>query len=183
MRFVLSFLFASLATCNLLAAQEPEPDEEKSFWDYVIDPEDGWPDVSELIRSGYGALPFPIVVTEPAVGVGGGLGVLYIHRRDGELPETQRAPNSLSMFGAATTSNGSWFGGAAHRFFSETDKYRYLGFVGGGELNLDFYGLAGRGTEDPRGITFESTVLATYHEAAVRIEESDVFVGAVMGKA
>ena len=43
-----------------------------SFWSQFRDPQDGALDVSEWLASKTGFLPVPIIITEPAVGLGGG---------------------------------------------------------------------------------------------------------------
>ncbi len=49
------------------------------FMDDFKDPKDGAFDVSGMLDSPAGFLPIPIIITEPAVGYGGGLAVLYFH--------------------------------------------------------------------------------------------------------
>ena len=85
-----------------------------SFFDQFIDPEDGYFDGSEFLQNyKYGVMPVPIVITEPAVGAGGGLAAVYFHDPDpawkGELfdAEGRQHPSSISAAAAAATSNGS----------------------------------------------------------------------------
>ena len=52
-------------SCTFLNAQ--------SFKDLFISKEDGAVDMSEFLNSNTGFLPVPIIITEPAVGIGGGL--------------------------------------------------------------------------------------------------------------
>jgi hypothetical protein len=45
----------------------------------LIDPEDGMLDVSEVLSTTKGFMPVPLLITEPALGVGGGLILLFLH--------------------------------------------------------------------------------------------------------
>jgi len=62
----------------LLAAGAAHAAEEKSwFSDRFIDPQDGQFDASNYLLDHKGAFPFPIIITEPAVGYGGGLALMW----------------------------------------------------------------------------------------------------------
>ena len=45
----------------------------------VIDPEDGALDLSAFLKSPAGFFPVPIIITEPAVGYGGGAALIFFH--------------------------------------------------------------------------------------------------------
>ena len=51
-----------------------------SFMDKFIDPKDGKFDTSDWLLQHRGFLPVPIIVTEPAVGYGGGAALLFFHQ-------------------------------------------------------------------------------------------------------
>lgn len=52
----------------------------KAQADGLFDPEDGMLDMSRYLQDNqYGFLPIPVVITEPAVGYGGGLFGLFLH--------------------------------------------------------------------------------------------------------
>ncbi len=46
-----------------------------------LDPDDGQLDVSSMLEHAYGFLPIPLVVTEPAVGYGGGAAAMFVRPR------------------------------------------------------------------------------------------------------
>ena len=50
-----------------------------SFLEQIKDSKDGKIDFSKYIGSAHGFLPIPIVITEPAVGFGGGAALLFLH--------------------------------------------------------------------------------------------------------
>ena len=55
-----------------------------SFFDQFIDPTDGKFDTSNWLLNKKGFLPVPIIVTEPAVGYGGGAALLFFHAKRDE---------------------------------------------------------------------------------------------------
>lgn len=77
----------------------------------LIDPEDGMVDMSRYLQENpYGFLPIPLVITEPAVGYGGGLFGLFLHGK-GRQADGQFIPPAMSAFGGGGTQNGTWFVG------------------------------------------------------------------------
>jgi hypothetical protein len=50
-----------------------------SFMEKFIDPKDGKFDASDWLLKQKGFLPVPIIITEPAVGYGGGAGLMFFH--------------------------------------------------------------------------------------------------------
>ncbi len=51
-----------------------------SFMDKFIDPKDGKLDASDWLLKHKGFLPVPEIITEPAVGYGAGLALLFFHQ-------------------------------------------------------------------------------------------------------
>jgi len=114
-----------------------------------FDPEDGKLDLSEFLEEPHGFLPVPLVVTEPAVGVGGGAMGMFLRPRKDAGAEGWSHPD-ISAVGAIATSNGTWAGFAADVSRWLDGRLRTLAAVGSGNVNLDFYGLtAGRLQSDP----------------------------------
>ena len=78
------------------------------------DPSDGQFDTSEWLGSKSGFLPVPIIITEPAVGYGGGAALAYFHPRgDAELQQLEESgliglPPTISVAFGSATENGSW---------------------------------------------------------------------------
>ena len=104
------------------------------------DPEDGQLDLSSFLENPRGFLPVPIVVTEPAVGYGGGAAVMFLRPREEAGEEGFDRPN-ISAVGAVATQNGTWGGiaGDASRWMDGRLRTQVGG--GTGQFNLDFYGL------------------------------------------
>jgi hypothetical protein len=105
-----------------------------------FDPEDGQLDLSYFLENPRGFLPIPILVTEPAVGYGGGMAGMFLRPRR-EAGEEGWAFPDISAVGAFATQNGTWgaFGGDVSRWLG--GRLRTLAGGGTGQINLDFYGL------------------------------------------
>jgi hypothetical protein len=108
--------------------------------DRFFDPADGQFDLSYFLENPRGFLPIPIVVTEPAVGYGGG-GVGMFLRPRREAGDEGWARPDISGVGGIATENGTWgaFAGDASRWLD--GRLRTLAGAGIGQVNLDFYGL------------------------------------------
>jgi len=104
------------------------------------DPEDGQFDLSTFLAHPRAFLPIPLVVTEPAVGYGGGLAGMFVRPRKQAGSEGYARPN-LSMAGGIATENGTWAAFAGDSSHWMDDRVQTLAAAGYGELNLDFYGL------------------------------------------
>lgn len=116
------------------------------------DSQDGKFDMGHHIaENAYGFLPIPILITEPAVGYGGGIAGLFLHEDDEAKEKRKQAalaavdggaqimPAAITVVGAAGTENGTWFAFAGHRHSWLRDNIRYTGGIGVGKANLDIY--------------------------------------------
>lgn len=117
-----------------------------------FDPIDGQLDMGEyLAENAYGFLPVPILITEPAVGYGGGFTGIFLHESDEQREKRKKlAAQSLdggaqlltpaiTAVGGFATENGTWMGFIAHRRTWSNDSIRYLGGAGYGDINMTFY--------------------------------------------
>jgi hypothetical protein len=116
-------------------AQEPPPEPSR-----FRDPEDGKFDVSSFLEKPRGFLPVPVVITEPAVGYGGGLVGMFLRPREQAGEQGWARPN-ISAIGAIGTENGTRaaFAGDASRWLD--GRLKTLAALGAAHINLDFYGL------------------------------------------
>ncbi|MGJ7505885.1 hypothetical protein [Variovorax sp. GT1P44] len=105
-----------------------------------FDPEDGQLDLSSFLEDPRGFLPIPIIVTEPAIGYGGGAAGMFLRPRREEGEEGWARPD-ISGVGAFATENGTKgaFAGDASRWMD--GRLRTLFGAAAGQVNLDFYGL------------------------------------------
>jgi len=130
--------------------------------DTFIDPSDGYLDMSNWLLEKKGFFPVPIVISEPAIGYGGGLAAVYFHDKVGEK---KGSPPSVSALVGATTENGTWFVGGGHLGIWADDNIRYTGGLGKGLVKMKYYGLSGlNGRKRSKGIHFE-----TEHEQPLQI--------------
>jgi hypothetical protein len=104
------------------------------------DPDDGQLDLSRFLATPRRFMPIPLIVTEPAVGYGGGLAAMFLRPRKAAGDEGFARPN-ISIAAGIGTENGTWaaFGGDSSHWFD--DRVQSLAAGGTGEINLDFYGL------------------------------------------
>ena len=105
-----------------------------------FDRDDGQLDLSEFLEQARGFLPIPIVITEPAIGYGGGGAAMFLRPRREAGSEGWARPN-ISVAGAFATENGTKGGFAADTSRWMNGRLRTLVGAGTGRVNLDFYGL------------------------------------------
>ncbi len=118
-----------------------------------FDPDDGQFDLSYFLENPRGFLPIPIVVTEPAVGYGGGAAGMFLRPRREAGDEGWARPD-ISAVGAFGTQNGTWgaFAGDASRWLD--GRLRTLVGIGAGQFNLDFYGLGSAPSSLDEGVRY-----------------------------
>ncbi len=147
-----------------------------------VDPTDGQFDMSDWLLNKRGAMPVPIIVTEPAVGYGGGAALLFFHKtardreRQKEHPEKPLGlPPSISFgFGFGTESK-SWGAGGGHFGSWREDQFRTLTFGGYMAANVDLF-IDGDTTSLSFPYTVEGGIVS--HEFQARLFRSDFFLGA-----
>jgi hypothetical protein len=143
--------------------------------DIFIDPSDGHLDMSNWLLERDGFLPVPIIITEPAIGYGGGLALVYFHDK---LGSRKGSPPSVSAIAGAATENGTWFVGGGHMGIWKNDTLRYTGGLGTGLVRMDYYGRSGNlGGLNKEGIRFETDAIFLLQELQVRLRESNFFAG------
>ena len=120
----------------------------------MFDPVDGQLDVSEFLASARGFLPVPIIVTEPAVGYGGGVVGMFVRPRREAGEEGWSRPD-LSGIGGFGTQNGTWGAMGMDVTHWLDGRLKTLAAIGTGRINLDFHGL---GATQP---TFDQSVRYT----------------------
>jgi len=129
-----------------------------------FDPEDGDLDLSYFLENPRGFLPIPIVVTEPAVGYGGGAAGMFLRPRKEAGEEGWTRPD-ISGVGAFATENGTRgaFAGDASRWLD--GRLRTLVGGGGGRINLDFYGLGLDPSSLDKGLRYSLNFTAVVAQA------------------
>lgn len=171
------FLFSIVFSLNINASAS-------QFFDQL----DGMFDASEYLSENvYGFLPVPIIITDPAVE--GGLGVmgLFFHETEKEkitrlqtMKNSQAAaihllPPSISAVIGAYTGNGSYFAGAGHMGFFNQGRVRYMGGVGYGDVNIDFFGFGDLTL--PRPISINTKATAIIQTLKFKLDDSSFYLG------
>lgn len=172
--YIFRKLILTLILLTLLhSSDESNATKDTSFFNFdkklLISPEDGKFDVSAYLSTKYGFMPIPIIVTEPAIGYGGGLNLMFLH--DSLASSVKRkSPPSISGVTLAATENDTRFGAGYHFGFWKEDSIRTTTAVGAMDLNIDFY-------LRNLGINMNLKGNAAYQEVMYRIGESDFFLG------
>lgn len=157
---------------------------EESFFDQFVDPTDNKLDMSEWLSGVSGFLPVPIMISDPAVGYGGGLAVAFFHESEDDETANLDDPNApldlpptVSVVAGAYTENDSGLMAFGHIGSYREDTIRYTGFAGYADMNLKFYG---GGDFEPvlgQSQSFSIQGLFLFQEAKFRIEDTNFFVG------
>lgn len=147
------------------------------------DPQDGKFDLSNWLLHHRGFLPVPIIITDPALGYGGGVALTFFHRPKGSSP-TRTGPDgkpemispNIMGFGGMKTENGSkGYGGGAMLHFDE-DRWRYKGGIADADINMDFY-TSGRFFPSQKvAVNMESKL--SFQQVSRRLGEQDMFLSA-----
>lgn len=145
------------------------------------DPEDGAFDLSAWLLEHHGFMPVPIIITDPALGYGGGVALTFFHRPSGS-PATRTGPdgkptmippNIVGIMGMKTENGSTAYGAGGILHFRE-DAWRYMGGAGDADLNIDFY------TSDkllpPARVAVNMQGLASFQQVSRRLGEQDMFL-------
>jgi outer membrane protein assembly factor BamA len=136
--------------------------------------EEGDLDLSHYLSQAYGFLPVPIIITEPAIGYGGGAAIVYLHDKfvGRKGASGRNIPPSMSGLILAATENGTKIAGGFHLGYYLEDRLRTQTFVMLTNVNINFYTPAGR------AIFMNLKSPIAYQSLKYRMGESDVFLGA-----
>ena len=137
-------------------AEEREPDLGERFRQRLgelIDPADGQFDVSPFLERAHGFLPIPVIVTEPAVGYGGGLVALFIRPRH-EAGSAGYSRPDLSAVGYIATANGTkmTIAGDSTLWLDGRLKTLFGGLTG--NVNLDVHGLGSSAADADQAVRY-----------------------------
>jgi hypothetical protein len=157
-----------------------------------IDPIDGQFDLGHhLAENAYGFLPVPILITEPALGYGGGVAGVFLHESEKEKNYrkqqaltsldggAQLVPPAVTVVGAAGTENGSWLAFAGHRHSWLDDSIRYTGGIGVGQFKVDIYNDLGGLLPSDKAIRFNTNTkgVAGIQQLQFRVAKTPLMLG------
>lgn len=148
-----------------------------------VDKEDGAFDISDWLVEKKGFLPIPMIVTEPAVGYGGGVSLLFVRNSIRESAEKTKetghmVPPDLYVMGGVATENGTRAGFAGGMVSFDDDHWRWRGGVGRTDVNLDFYGIGGQLPSGLTSIAYSLDGWVSAQKVSRRLGESDNWLGA-----
>jgi len=161
----------------VLAWPAAAQDESKLF----RDPQDGALDASEWLLDRKGFLPVPIVITEPAVGYGAGAALLFFREsfreREAKVKPGERlTPPDIYLAAFAATENGTRVAGAGGLVTFDNDRWRWRGFVGLPDVNLDFYGVGGDTGTGERKLAYNIDGVISSQQAMRRLGDTNNWV-------
>jgi len=166
-------LLAALICSSSVWAQ----DDKKIF----RDPQDGAFDASEFLLDKKGFLPVPIVITEPAIGFGGGAALLFFREslREREAyvkPGERLTPPDIYLAALAETENGTRVAGGGGLVTFDEDRWRWRGFVGLPSVNLDFYGVGGQTGTSDRKVAYNIDGVISSQQVMRRLGETNNWI-------
>ena len=171
-QFKIFFILLGFLTL-LQSAEESNVTKERGFFELdkslFVSEDDGKFDVSAFLSTKYGFMPMPLIVTEPAVGYGAGLNLMFLHDSLASSLE-RRSPPSISGIVGLGTENGTLFGAGYHLGFWKEDTIRSTTAAGALNVNMNFY-------LRNIGIDMNLKGYAAYQELMFRLGESDFFLG------
>jgi hypothetical protein len=170
----LSCLLITLALCAPALAEERG---------VFTDPKDGKFDASEWLIDKKGFLPIPLLITEPAVGYGAGIGLMFVRGSIRERAEQSEKSGHLvppDIFGVvlAATENGTKFGAAGGMVSFDEDRWRWRGGIARMDVNVDFFGVGGRLSTSERKIGMHLDGWASSQQLLMHLGQSGNFLAA-----
>jgi len=151
-------------------------DEERGAF---TDPEDGAFDASEWLLDRKGFLPVPIIITEPAIGYGGGAALLWFSEsiREHSAGRERLSPPDIYGGALAATENGTRIAGAFGMVTFGEEYWRWRGGVGRPDINIDFYGAGGELDNGDFKIGYNVEGWGSTQQLMRRLGESENFIG------
>ena len=147
--------------------------EKKGFFSGFKDSEDGAFDISDYLLNKKGFLIEPTIITEPAVGYGLALALVWFHSSYGD----QDYPPSMTGVLGMGTENESWGAGVFHYGYYKQDRIRFRAALIKAGLNVAYYGSGNYGILGDKSINanLDTWVLST--QLTFRLGKSDFFAG------
>ena len=167
MRIALSFLLFFLSFTLPIHADDLNISTEENLF---TSDEDGQFDISKYLATKYGFMPVPIIITEPAIGYGGGVALLFLHDTFASSSERKSPPSVSGIMGLATE-NGTWMGSAFHLGYWREDTIRSTTMGAYFNANANFY-------LKNFPINMNINGYAFYQELMFRLGKSNFFLGA-----
>ncbi|MEN8247414.1 MAG: hypothetical protein ABFS32_00650 [Bacteroidota bacterium] len=155
----------------LVNLQSVKAQEKQSLF---IDTLDNAFDVSHFLLDLHGLLPVVSPITEPAVGYGATVALMYFIPKKDKKARFQM-PDIVTAMGGLTQNN-TWFAGGGYIGFWKDDRVRYRAMAGYADVNLKYYGTGNSFLgENPASFSINSYVIL--QQVIARLGESNFFIG------
>ncbi|WP_075604043.1 BamA/TamA family outer membrane protein [Saccharicrinis aurantiacus] len=139
------------------------------------DPVDNAFDVSSFLIEHRGLLPVPVLITEPAVGYGGGGALLYFHTRKKKY--NVNVPPNVTGIAGFGTENRTWGAGAFHSHIFGENRVRTITALFKPDVWINYYGNNNPLlNKNPIKLNIDAWLI--YQSAQVRISSSKFYIGA-----
>lgn len=132
-------------------------------------------DLSNYLYNLNGLLPVLSPITEPAVGFGGALAMMYFIPKKEANDGRFQMPDVAVGFGGYT-SNDTWFTGGAYMGFWKKDHLRYRGVAGYGDIQIDYY-TSPESILGGKAIPINISSSFFMQQVIYRIKNSKIFLG------
>jgi len=139
-------------------------------------PDDGWLDVSAFLDEKYGFLPVAIPITEPAVGYGAAVGLMFISEPLGQAQAGFGRPD-ITLLGGLGTENGTWgvmFADVRHWLNDRVQTQVGLTHL---SANLDFHGIGQDRLLDDHPLRYTLEPTGGVVRVKYRLGETPLWVG------
>lgn len=170
-KYLLVF-FCFILTINIIAQEKSvEKYPKHSFKDTL----DGAFDLSQFLINPEGFIPIPIIITEPAIGYGGGIAALFFQQQKKQYKGVSVPPNISGLAGFGT-SNKTWAAALFHFHVFGPDKIRSVSLIAKPDINIKYYGDNNEYlSQNPIGFNLDSWLFL--QRVNVRVGTSNFFVG------
>lgn len=179
-RFLRTGLFAAallVAELPAWGAETPTPAVAAAEPSLLTSPEDGWLDCSGFLDTAYGFIPVVMPITEPAVGYGGGLGLLFVDKQRKDAQQAGFGRPNISAVGGFATENGTWGVAAGDMRHWQDDRLQTLVGAGYASVNLDFYGIGEDSVLKDHPLSYNLEPLGGLVQARYRLGNSRAWAG------
>ncbi len=163
------------ACAGLQAAEEAPPDRETRA-SKLVDPNDGWLDVSRFLDTAYGFIPLIAPITEPAVGYGAVGALVFIDRDTSNSGQRYTRPN-IALAGGLSTQNGTRGAFAGHLGTWMDGRLRTLVAAADADINLEFFGLGGERAPGETGAGYSVGARGGVAGASYRLGDTPLWAG------
>lgn len=133
-------------------------------------------DMSQWLSNSYGFMPVVNIITEPAIGPGAGVGLMFLKRDKSEIGQVMSQPPAIAGVFGFYTANGTWGVGGGYADYWRNDSIRYRGGLGYVSVNLKYYPPILEGISD-KGFAFNMKGGGTAQELSFRIPRTRLFLG------